>query len=370
MEDKIVTITTKINTEALLQSVIRENPTTECEFNNLLAANFVRLFMDDTMRRLDNNMSAGGAATYMRKYRPRCTRVTRRRSEKTRKNRQRKRSRYVRQRGGFDARIIFFFLTFFITFVKGMQNMTHTDVTNRVKQAYSVIEIFRNKYGSCTLNTMLFLKTIDLPTFEQLYYQVIERKHGLTAREMAPHLTGDIDIGVEWYSFSVSERYEIDIAIDMYIEKIRKKMMDVRQYSGFRDDQDLLTVLNYPSKGAETYHAVVAWLTNKNDVVIIDPQTYITNGRILLYTSQRFIYKYMDEDKALTLSPIRTYIRDRIDFTDEGKETMLMISMHVEINENEGYNLLSPTNQELIQTVKRIRNAEYSMENKNVVEEF
>ena len=65
-----------------------------------------------------------------------------------------------------NVKIVLVFMSLFYLFVKGIKNMTQIDVIDRIKQANEVSDIFKNYYGTCSLNTMVFLKTIDLQTFE------------------------------------------------------------------------------------------------------------------------------------------------------------------------------------------------------------
>ena len=84
--------------------------------------------------------------------------------------------------------VILKIMSFFYVFVKGIKNMTQTEVIDRIKQANKVSDIFKNYYGTCALNTMLFLNTIDLQIFEELSINMMKTKSGLATHEISLYL--------------------------------------------------------------------------------------------------------------------------------------------------------------------------------------
>ena len=73
-------------------------------------------------------------------------------------------------------RVVLVFMSFYYIFIKGVKNITQIEVINRIKAANKVSDIFKNYYGTCSLNTMLFLKTIDIKTFEELSINMMKIK--------------------------------------------------------------------------------------------------------------------------------------------------------------------------------------------------
>jgi hypothetical protein len=117
--------------------------------------------------------------------------------------------------------------------------------------------------------------------------------------------------------------------------------------------------LNYPSKNREVYHSVIVWLTNKDEIIIIDPQQYYLNKRIELYTSEGYTNKYMDNDNMLIQSPIQTYLREHVDIISNYKDTYLLISFHYEISNKIGKIIsLSSSGNILKDVINRIKNEE------------
>jgi hypothetical protein len=359
-------IHTKIPINDIINDTINKNPKLECDFNNLLIYNTVNLFLDKLNVQLE-------ASHQMENHIPQ---IAGRKSKKNNKNKLKKQSRVKRHKktrkikkikGGADPRIVLFLLGIFLTFVHGIKNMTHNDVTNRLKDSMKVVDIFKNYYGTCAVNTLLFLNTIDLPTFEELSIQVMETNSGMTRNQMSSYLNKELNIETKWYMFTGSGEDDVEKGINNFIEKIRKKMISMRDSYGFSQQQDILTALNYPSKRG-SYHAVVVWLTNKNEIVIIDPQRFYVENKIILYTSEAYLDRYMDNDKQLFMSPIQTYLRERVDVISDWKDTELLLSLHIEIEDIKGRDRLSPFNQNLLKTIGRIRDEEQKIIDRKRIE--
>jgi hypothetical protein len=350
------TIITTIPIDEIIKKTLESNPTSECEFNNLLVFNAVNLLLDSLNMELnETNKLSGGKRKYKRKTRGR-------RNKKLRKTR-----KIRKYKGGADPRIVIFFMSMFLIFVQGIKNMTHVDVTNRLKQTMSSIDIFKNYYGTCAVNTLLFLKAIDLRTFEELSMDLMETKRGMTKYEMSPYLNSELNFNTRWYMFTGKQGLNEEESIQRFIDNIRSKLISMRLDYGFGPEQEILTALNYPTKRG-SYHAVTVWLTNKNEIVIIDPQRYYVENRIELYTSEAYMDRYMDNDKQLIMSPIQTYIRERIDVMSDFRDTQVLTSLHIEIDDVKGKNRLNPANRELQNVISRIRSKEDDLKDRTRIE--
>lgn len=354
------TIITNIPIQEIIQKTLENNPKSKCEFNNLLCFNAVNLFLDNLnveLNETDKLTNYTGGKSKSRKHRAR--KIKRKNYRKTRKQR--------KYKGGADPRSIIFFMSMFFILAEGIKNMTHFDVTNRLKQTMRTIDLFKNYYGTCSLNTMLFLKAIDLPTFEDLSIQLMDTKKGLTRQEMSSYLNKELSFDTKWYIFSGSNEEDEEAGIRRFIDKVRSKLISMRSDYGFGPQQEILTALNYPTKRG-SYHAVTVWLTNKNEIVIIDPQRYYVENQILLYTSEAYSDRYMDGDKQLMMTPIETYIRERIDVTSDYRDTEVLLSLHIEIEDIKGRNRLDPSNKELQNVIGKIRNAEEKLLDRERIE--
>ena len=357
--EKEKTIITTIPINEIIKKTLESNPTSECEFNNLVGFNALNLVLDSLNIELNetNKLTGGKRKSIRRGNKTKRSKILRkirkiRKTRKIRKNR--------KYKGGADPRIVIFFMSMFLIFAESIKNMTHIDVTNRLKDTMSSIDLFKNYYGTCAPNTMLFLKTIDLPTFEDLSIEVMEINKGLTRGEMSSYLNKELSFNTRWYMFSGREGDDQETGIKRFIEKVRSKLISMRSDYGFAADQEILTALNYPTKRG-SYHAVTVWLTNKNEIVIIDPQRYYVENKIQLYTSEAYTDRYMDGDKQLIMSPIETYIRERIDVISEMRDTEVLTSLHIEIDDVKGKNRLSPSNRELQNVIGRIKAEEEKM---------
>jgi hypothetical protein len=58
------------------------------------------------------------------------------------------------------------------------------------------------------------------------------------------------------------------------------------------------------------------------------------------------------------MSPIQTYIRERIDVMSNFKDTQVLTSLHIEIDNVKGKNRLNSANRELQNVISRIRSKE------------
>ena len=259
--------------------------------------------------------------------------------------------RSIKMKINVKFRIVLVVISLLCVFIKGIKNITQIEVINRIKQANKVSDIFRNYYGTCAINTMLFLNTINVETFEKLSINIIKNKAGLVRDEISLYLNLELNIDSIWFSFSVKRENELD-SIALYIEKIRNRLIKMRSFYGFADNQSILTAMNYPKKQKDVWHSVVIWLTNNNEIIIIEPQKFFING-IILYTSEVLYERYMNNDKSLKIEPITAYIRENIDILSDYRDTELYESLHIEIYDK---NTLDPKN--IIKTISRIKKVE------------
>ena len=353
MEDSIQNIKTKISIDQIINKTLESNPQSECEFNNLLVYNFLKVsFESQTL----NKIIFGG------KKRNKLTKYNKNKLPKYNKNKfKMKKTKKIRQKGGTNIQIILYIMALLVIFVKGLKNVTDSEVIQRIKQANEVSDIFRNYYGTCTLNTMLFLNTIDLPTFEELSINIMTKKtRALNNAKMSTILNKELNLDTKWYMLSGRKSHEElsekDI-LNTFIERIKNKLISVRRDYNFNPSQSIITVMNYPKKGKDVGHSVILWLTSLNEIVVIDPQNFVKQG-IILYTSELTTQKFMNKDPQLKIDSLRIYIRNNIDIYDEGRDTSILISLHIEINDIYGKSDLSVSNKNLIETISKIKQAE------------
>lgn len=344
-QDKIITINTKLDFKDIIANVLDNDPQSECEFNNLLIYNLINEYIEKLQAQL-NQQRAG-------KRKKRKTKAKKQQKNRTRRHK-------LIQKGGADPRIVLFFMALFIiTFVEGVQNMTDIKVIDRIKQTSQVSELFRNNYGTCAVNTLLFLKTIDLPTFADLSISKIVQGQGITKHSMKEYLNKELNVNSRWYTFNGFNLSEED-AIDAFIETLREKLISLRLIYGFPSNQAIITALNYPIKNKYTGHSVTVWLTSNNEVVIIDPQTFVKKG-IILYTSETSFDSYMFNDRELKRGSLRKYIKDKIDVTNENRDIDIFESIHLELEDISGSESLTLTNKRLVEVISRIKEAEEKM---------
>jgi hypothetical protein len=273
-------------------------------------------------------------------------------------NKSKTKSKFKNQKGGSDPRIIIFFISLFFVFSKAIKNMTDSDVIQRIKEANNVSILFKNDYGTCALNSLLFLKTIDLPTFENLSIKRIQNKLKLTRYVTSQYLNKELDIYSKWFIISeISEkrnlRLEMDYYIEKYIDKIKNRLIALRNLYKFPLNQSIITEMNFPFKNSNKYHSVVVWLTSENDLVIIDPQEFIEVNEIVIYTNNQGI---MFDDKLLKTKSLKAYIKNYINLFEN---TYLFESIHIEIEDLK----LEQENTNLKKTISKIQQSKKQMEN-------
>jgi hypothetical protein len=349
-ENKIITITTTIPIKDLINKVINNNPQTECEFNNSLIYNFTDELLEKLRSQLDHQ--SGG------KKKKRKTRKSKKKNKRTKKLRS--------QKGGLDPRLIVFFMSMFLVFVKGIKNVTDNDIIRRVIQVKELSNLFRNHYGTCALNTMLFLKTIDLPTFEDLTVNMLSSdQRGLSREQIGSYMNKELNIHSKWISLPGIEG-ELDEVVDRVIERIINTLKKIRSDYGFDSTQSIITAMSYVKKGINARHSVVVWLTGNNELIVIEPQKIERFG-LELYTSESSFEQYMFNDKTIKRRLLKKYIKDNIDVQNEFNDINIFASMHIELDDTPGLDTLTQ-NKRLGDTIKRIREAEENMVDKKRIE--
>lgn len=375
----VTKIITEISVNELVENVLNNNPKSGCEFNNLL----LMKFLGATLNNVNNNLSGGRPVSilHINKYKNKRKNTTKSKRRKTvkqsktgkqtktgkqykmGKTRKYTKTRKTRtnQKGGTNLRLLLFCISFAFLIVKGMKNVQHSEVIKQLKDSFDVASIYQNYYGTCTLNTMLFLKSIDLPTFDSLSRYIIREGSGLSLDEMSFLLNKKIVLTTDWLQLK-GEIGEEDAVAESYVEKLRRFMINVRTKYGFQQNQDLLTAMVYPAKkqaGALKIvdHAVVLWLTKNDELIIIDPQVFYQENNIILYSSNESA-RYLDEDSSLILRPIKDYVKGNIDILDPERETNVLESLHIE-SESTGDDVnLSKTNKKLLKILSELRRYE------------
>lgn len=347
MDKNELIITTKIPIKTIINNVIIKEPKSECEFNNLLILEFSKIYFDNLENQQLKILNRGGSKlTKKRKNKKKSkpNKLTKKIKNKT------KRISKLNLKGGADPRIIIFFITLFFVFSKGIRNMTDSDVIKRIKEVNDVSTLFKNDYGTCALNSLLFLKTIDLPTFEQLSIGIIQDKITLNRFKTAFYLNKQLDIYSKWYKISVNTdrknlRIGIELQIDNYLDKIKNKLIDLRKFYQFSENQSIITEMNYPFKNTiNLAHSIVIWLTSKNELIIIDPQKFLQN-EIVIYSDNSL-------DLGIKIESIKDYIKQNVDLF---YNSYLFESIHIELEDISGENKLEKENVNLQRTIKRIQ---------------
>ncbi len=355
MEDNINTkvVETKIPIEQIINQTLMQMPKTECEFNNMLVYNAVKMGLEGLEINKDNQLLGGKRKrktikNNKRKYRNKLTKYKRRK---------------MSQKGGANPQLIIFLIGLLLVFVKGITNTTDTEVIERIKQSGEVKDIYRNYYGTCSLNTMLFLKTIKIPTFEELSINMMKFKPGFNKEQMTKYMNQELDVKGEWTEINPNPQLEDESEyIQSYIDRLKNTMKTMRLKYGYRPNQSVITAMTYPVKNKEKSHAVVLWLTSEDDLILIDPQIFTKYG-IEIYSSD-LNKSYLDSNKKIRMHSLERYIREKININLDRKNddystlfpTSILTSLHTEIADIYGKDRLSLNNKLLTDAIARIKN--------------
>ena len=254
----------------------------------------------------------------------------------------------------------------------GIQNKKDAEVLQRVKQTYSVIDLFDNEHGTCGTNTLLFLGNIGLKTHRDL---VVGRMRGqeMSYDTLSRYLNSDTKSIYQWESIKTPTVYmktvegnlrqtrvvssqaqkqeQIKKTIDSYIEILKSRMMELKQalYSG---DYGIITALGYPSE--DTTHAVSLWLTSENTLVLIDPQTFIEKKGVVLYTDNNNNDSIFGTTRQESLFDyFQNNLNLKSDYTSE-----LLTEIHTEIEQTtlERFQPDNPIVMEVIEAIEKESN--------------
>ena len=346
-----------VNMKNIIKHMNKHKPKTSCEYNNLLLFHFLQSCLEPPIKLKGGN------------------KIKRKIHRKTRRNKNFRKTQ-KKQKGGSNQMFILFIIMLLTSFARGIQNLEDDDVMDRIKQSTDVDFIFKNYYGTCSLNTMLFLKSIDLPTFENLSKQKIRNELSVSSGLMSKYFTGK-QIIADWYDVPVSIPQPHHIRgtrkskmIENFIENIKNKMISMRKMYNFGDKASLLTAFSYFSyEGEGHHHSVVIWLDSKNRITIIDPQLFFFNEdknvQYPIYTSDLKGKRIYDENSVLTMIPIEEYIEKyNIVLDDDAMTPLLFTGIHTVIDdENSKFDI---DNQKLLETVYRIRDTEEKQQEKTI----
>lgn len=302
-----LTIDTIIPINEILVKVQNTHPTNKCEFENKMAY----IIIDTLLQKIKTQLSQQGGG---RRKKRKATGKRRVRLNKTLKK---------KQKGGFNPALIVFLMSFLVAFSNGLRSISDEAVVNRLKEANEAVDLFRNDYGTCAVNSLLFLKSINLNTFGELSLDVMSgTKKGMTHNEIATYLSGsNLVFETQWTNVNVKTGNIRGNTNDRFIASVKKIM---------KPGQISLMTYGFKSGDADA-HAVVIWLTNENELVIIDPQKFVYNGIVLYTTGENG-------------EPISDYINDYIDLN---RKVNIFTDYHVEIEEEK-------SNKKIIDTIAKI----------------
>lgn len=269
--------------------------------------------------------------------------------------------------GGSKYIVIFFATMLLLALqVNGVRNITKQEVINRlISTSGEVSNIFDNPVGTCSLNMMLWLKTIDLPTFETKSVEMLKTTPGMKLMAISPLLNKNLNFGFHWTNLSL-DRHILDLSereiISEYINMIKLHLINIRKKNyGANMGYHIITAGSYPFKNDyKASHAVVFWLIpndetdsdslDDNDIAIIDPQTFAGRKSPIIYSSG-----ITTVDRNVRKHTLAGYVKDNIDYKNSTRETAIFDKLHLEIEDSDGSNRFAIDNNKIFETINVIK---------------
>lgn len=340
-------------------------PLNELNKTDNICLNIYNLF-DTLLKQVDSNlldfkggMRSNNKKIIKKQFKDKTNKISRNRKNKSKK---------VKKMVGGSKYIVIFFATMLLLAlqVNGVRNMTKQEVINRlISTSGKVSNIFNNLVGTCSLNMMLWLKAIDLPTFETKSVEMLKTTPGMKTIAMSSLLNKNLNFGIHWTNLSL-DKHIFDLSereiIGEYINMIKLHLIMIRKkIYGENMGYHIITAGGYPFKNNTTSsHTVVFWLipndeTNSdslddNDIAIIDPQTFAGKKVPIIYSSG-----ITSVDRNVRKHALTGYVKDNIDYKNSTRQTSIFDKLHLEIEDKDGSNRFSIDNNKIFETINVIK---------------
>lgn len=222
------------------------------------------------------------------------------------------------------------------------------EIIHHIKQFSEFKFILNNQFGTCSLITNMFLNTIKLFEFEKIYKEIQEDEiigvsKDLQQQTHVENITKNLNRSLRnkntlevlssWAVINtkptvsykstlqpMSENLENNIRnIDPtlgFIQEVKAKLIRLRQkLYGTTKNKNVLTAFTTKN------HIAVIWLTEDDNVVIIDAESFLECGAICVYVENR--EKFKKQNTTFQVKPLREYIKKQISFQDKNEEVCI-----------------------------------------------
>ncbi len=272
--------------------------------------------------------------------------------------------------------------------VKSVLNVTHSSLVDDLRKSFSVADIFKNKYGTCAPNVLLFMKVIGLDKFSELTTQIISQRQYMPKAQVSEYLNRKMGINEIWdihpieydvenakksmsnkllskYISYVNSQSGADKSLmDKYIlsiyllEDIREKMKGLRKKLFNEVPNSIVTYASLPginSKGIGAGHAVTLWLTPDDKLLLIDPQKFIYSDVVVVFSEDFF------REKDIEIWRLTDYFVNLIDFR-VGRSYYIMSQIHEQIYDKNDENTLSVNNPKIMKIISQLKTVQEKRE--------
>jgi len=241
---------------------------------------------------------------------------------------------------GFSG--FFLLLVIFLTFnpltIKSLMTTKDSRVISKIVDASKNAALYENKNGTCVSNVLYFFNAISLETHRHHLLNSVSMTHG----DIIEKLNFKGTFKTIWLEFSMFD------ALDDFIPESSEKDKNIYEYVDNEKTSDLtkryieklrkicanmgkgfVTVLTYPTK--KSYHAVILWYTETDNIVLIDPQLFYEHNIIEIFSDINEDFERYNAGTGIKVYSLNTYVGRNVDLRSMFRETYILKEKHFEI---------------------------------------
>ena len=246
------------------------------------------------------------------------------------------------------------------------------NIYNRLEKFFEVKELAYNTHGWCSLIVALFLRTINLNTYEKKVLDVIQfkqRESNGNIKSYTENLIADSSsYYLSWITYipdmpnvkgnlrGYYKNLQKKTYIQNYISDIKERMMFIKSQNP-SINKGIITAFGYPSIENINGHATVLWLTSNNELVIIDPQMFSVTGKITLFIDS-FIKDNEKNDyknKNIMYESLYNYFENQLSLEDSA--TIILYKPHEKTYDDEDLSGSNPNIDPILKNINIARNS-------------
>jgi len=322
---------------------------TSCSFQNEFIYKFIENILHYSPSNIMNNV--GGFNKINKKNKKNKTKKNVK-NKKTKKNYKYKQQK--EQKGGFNYKIFIFFIMHFINFiifpVNSVKEVTDEEILDNLEKVFKYPYLLANdEYGTCSINSMFFLRSIDLNQFKDLSIEKIKGRISFDKKQITKYITKDQHYSWEFQWREINELYSMQINnYTDFSHLLHNNLVYLKNEYGIKDNSGLITMFTF--SGKDYGHAVVLWLNSNNELFLIDVQDIYDSEKIIVYKNIETKMKLLYGDIIIYIKPIWEYFETMK--LDLKSEHFIYKNIH-KITDNK---FLDYDKKRIVETIKNIEN--------------